>query len=94
MQSETALTLYCNHTYTVQTMDNMDGKQVCIRVRSPSIGCSLPVVALVPQARKIGASSPLGMLFDHVCDAINSGTLLQYLNSILFLIHPRVHRRD
>jgi phosphatidylglycerophosphate synthase len=25
------------------------------------------------QARKVGASSGLGMLFDHVCDAINSG---------------------
>lgn len=27
------------------------------------------------QARKIGASSPLGLLFDHGCDAINTGML-------------------
>jgi ethanolaminephosphotransferase len=27
------------------------------------------------QARKIGASSPLGLLFDHGCDSINTGML-------------------
>lgn len=30
------------------------------------------------QARKVGASTGLGMLFDHVCDAINSGVYLLY----------------
>jgi ethanolaminephosphotransferase len=28
------------------------------------------------QARKIGASSPLGLLFDHGCDSLNTGILL------------------
>ena len=35
------------------------------------------------QARKIGASSPLGMLFDHVCDAINTGISPLYVGSAL-----------
>jgi ethanolaminephosphotransferase len=34
------------------------------------------------QARKIGASSPLGMLFDHVCDAINSGSSSIFMGSL------------
>ena len=35
------------------------------------------------QARKIGASSPLGLLFDHGCDSINTGILLMPLAGIV-----------
>lgn len=35
------------------------------------------------QARKIGASSPLGLLFDHGCDSINTGILLMPLAGVV-----------
>eukprot|EP01038_Epipyxis_sp_PR26KG_P007512 gene7512-10234_t len=35
------------------------------------------------QARKTNSSSPLGMLFDHVCDAINAGVLAIPMASVL-----------
>ncbi|CAM9696655.1 unnamed protein product [Heterosigma akashiwo] len=52
---------------TYQTLDNMDGKQVYInrvvRMRRSSLF----------DARKTGSSSPLGLIFDHGCDAVNAG---------------------
>ena len=35
------------------------------------------------QARKIGASSPLGLLFDHGCDSLNTGILLIPVASVV-----------
>jgi phosphatidylglycerophosphate synthase len=44
------------------------------------------------QARRTGSSSPLGELFDHGCDSVSTGTLLDiFFFSMLFLFFSICH---